>query len=217
MYLVTVVYLCCTHQSHSDDKVEGITLSSAFDITCRAWKSRFNVEYTHCGCPIPGDSIGERLSRLIGLHGSQPPSHLVPFDRPDLLSATHPSDHNAVRFKQASSVSHKLMDARYANLKKQKDKEAKKAAKKAAKLEAEGRLHPPHTYSDGKVVDSRGRFSYTYSPYMYGAPLLLPVPMYYGGGVGGCVSSCGTHVNSGGAGACGGRVSNIYCPSSISF
>jgi len=190
-------------------------LSSAFDITCRAWKSRFNVEYTHCGCPIPGDSIGKRLSRLIGLHGSQPPSHLVPFDRPDLLSATHPSDHNAVRFKQVSSVTHTLMNARYVNLKKQKDKEAMKAAKRAAKVEAEGRglgLHPPHAYRDGEVVDSRGRrvYSDTYSPYMYGAPFLLPVPIYYGGGVGGCVSSCGTHVESGGAGGCGGGVSDVY-------
>ncbi|KAJ3513636.1 hypothetical protein NLJ89_g2838 [Agrocybe chaxingu] len=52
-----------------DDKVEGLRLSSAFDITCRAWKDRFGVPYTHCGCPIPGagDSIGKRLSRLVGV------------------------------------------------------------------------------------------------------------------------------------------------------
>jgi len=35
----------------SDDKVEGLRLSSAFDITCRVWKERFKVQYTHCGCP----------------------------------------------------------------------------------------------------------------------------------------------------------------------
>src|SRR5437016_2340500 len=66
----------------SDDKVEGLRLSSAFDITCRAWKERFKVQYTHCGCPVPGDSIGERLSKLVKLYSPPPHSHLLPIDRP---------------------------------------------------------------------------------------------------------------------------------------
>ncbi|KAK0472456.1 hypothetical protein IW261DRAFT_1343552 [Armillaria novae-zelandiae] len=81
-----------------DDKVAEDRLSKAFDITCRAWQDRFGIAYTHCGCPLPGDTIGKRLSRLISIHKrSDPPSHLVPpRDRSDLLAATHPSDHNAV-------------------------------------------------------------------------------------------------------------------------
>ncbi|KAJ7891315.1 hypothetical protein B0H14DRAFT_2560884 [Mycena olivaceomarginata] len=77
-----------------DDKVEESHLASSFDNTCRAWKSRFGVEYTHCGCPLPGDTIGQRLSRLVG--HSTTPSYLIPLDRDDLLAATHPSDHNTV-------------------------------------------------------------------------------------------------------------------------
>jgi hypothetical protein len=64
-------------------------------------KKLFKVQYTHCGCPVPDHSIGKQLSKLIKLYSPLP--HLLPFDRPDLLSATHPSDHNAVRFTPASA------------------------------------------------------------------------------------------------------------------
>ena len=77
----------------SDDKVEESKLSNSFDITCRAWKARFGVQYTHCGCPIPGETIGQKLSRLVMKSRSE--SHLFP-PRADLRAATHPSDHNAV-------------------------------------------------------------------------------------------------------------------------
>ncbi|SJL08357.1 uncharacterized protein ARMOST_11720 [Armillaria ostoyae] len=81
-----------------DDKVAENRLSNAFDITCRAWQDRFGIPYTHCGCPLPGDTIGQRLSRLVSIHKqSRPTSRLVPpRDRSDLLAATHPSGHNAV-------------------------------------------------------------------------------------------------------------------------
>ncbi|KAF9034120.1 hypothetical protein BJ165DRAFT_1320124, partial [Panaeolus papilionaceus] len=36
-----------------DDKVEGLRLSSSFDTTCKLWKQRFGISYTHCGCPHP--------------------------------------------------------------------------------------------------------------------------------------------------------------------
>ncbi|SJL02687.1 uncharacterized protein ARMOST_06021 [Armillaria ostoyae] len=81
-----------------DDKVAENRLSRAFDITCRAWQDRFGIPYTHCGCPLPGNTIGQRLSKLVSIHKqSGSPSHLVPpRDRSDLLAATHPSDHNVV-------------------------------------------------------------------------------------------------------------------------
>ncbi|PPQ72246.1 hypothetical protein CVT24_002346 [Panaeolus cyanescens] len=118
-----------------DDKVEGLRLSSAFDNTCKAWKDKFKVSYTYCGCPHPGhkaDSSSSdvninhtgtieaklagqikllQLSRLVNsataklsvLPSSSPSvwddeSTLVPPSQADATSATHPSDHNAVRF-----------------------------------------------------------------------------------------------------------------------
>ncbi|KIP02258.1 hypothetical protein PHLGIDRAFT_130825, partial [Phlebiopsis gigantea 11061_1 CR5-6] len=47
-----------------DDKVEESHLATSFDITCRAWEARYQVPYTHCGCPLPGDTLGQRLARL---------------------------------------------------------------------------------------------------------------------------------------------------------
>ncbi|PPR01105.1 hypothetical protein CVT24_000401 [Panaeolus cyanescens] len=52
-----------------DDKVEGLRLSSAFDITCKAWKARFGISYTHCGCPHLGHddddhSVRKQVSRI---------------------------------------------------------------------------------------------------------------------------------------------------------
>ncbi|KAJ7276641.1 hypothetical protein C8J57DRAFT_1176997 [Mycena rebaudengoi] len=78
-----------------DDKVEESRFASAFDMTCRAWKNLYDMPYTHCGCPLPGDTIGQKLSRLFGLTGIRR-SSLLPPDRADLRAATHPSDHNAV-------------------------------------------------------------------------------------------------------------------------
>ncbi len=52
----------------------------------------------YCGCPLPGNTIGQRLNhltrRLSGLEASE---ELIPPDRPDALQATHPSDHNYVQ------------------------------------------------------------------------------------------------------------------------
>ncbi|GLB34355.1 putative glycine-rich domain-containing protein-like [Lyophyllum shimeji] len=107
-----------------DDKVEEDALANVFDATCRAWKDRFNVPYTHCSCPHPGSSASSdsnatkpapkpkpksKLSLLrSALHASKPPRtetktlsapHLdldldLPFGADP--GATHPSDHNAV-------------------------------------------------------------------------------------------------------------------------
>ncbi|KAJ7448314.1 hypothetical protein FB451DRAFT_1053890 [Mycena latifolia] len=79
-----------------DDKVEESQLATCFDITCRAWKGRYGVNYTHCGCPLPGDTIGQKLSRLVNIRSRPAESYLLPSGRADILAATHPSDHNAV-------------------------------------------------------------------------------------------------------------------------
>ncbi|KAH6879916.1 hypothetical protein BKA70DRAFT_196508 [Coprinopsis sp. MPI-PUGE-AT-0042] len=79
-----------------DDKVDTFQLSNAFDITCRAWKDRFGIDYACCGCPLPGDTIGQRLSRFLDKKASEPPSHLTPPARGDFRAATHASEHNGV-------------------------------------------------------------------------------------------------------------------------
>jgi len=82
-----------------DDKVEQFHLSDAFDSTCRAWEKRYGMSYTQCGCPLPGNTIGQRLARLVTHAGSKhyPLSRLAPpADQPEILAASHPSDHNTV-------------------------------------------------------------------------------------------------------------------------
>jgi len=81
------------------DKVEQFHLSDSFDATCRAWEKRYGVPYTQCGCPLPGNTIGQKLARLVPLAGSRhyPLSRLAPpADQPEILAASHPSDHNTV-------------------------------------------------------------------------------------------------------------------------
>ncbi|EKM50657.1 uncharacterized protein PHACADRAFT_178388 [Phanerochaete carnosa HHB-10118-sp] len=81
-----------------DDRVEENHLATSFDITCRAWQQRFQVPYTHCGCPLPGDTLGQRLAPLkhrLSLSSSAPAA-LMPPRRADALGATHASEHNMV-------------------------------------------------------------------------------------------------------------------------
>ncbi|RDB20076.1 hypothetical protein Hypma_013082 [Hypsizygus marmoreus] len=175
-----------------DDKVDENTLSSAFDLTCRAWKNRFGIRYTHCGCPLPGDTIGQRLSRLISSYNLKS-SYLIPPNREDLLAGTHPSDHNAVfalHRKHASEAAQKLRREKF---------------KKRQQRDANGKLAQ-------KQIDR----SYQHDP-----AFLVPVPLYFrypvslacaaymgnvvnspnGGGIGGCAVGAGT-CGAGGA-ACG--------------
>lgn len=176
-----------------DDKVENVQLAAAFDITCNAWKERFNVKYTYCGCPLPGDTIGQRLSRLISLTPTpQPPSQLVPPDRPDLLAATHASDHNAVHFKPKNKRAHMISVLRYSRATQKRQKVLAKAAKAAQKAAKKGRGLPAYRAT---VPSHAGAF-------------LIPVPLVFGGyggyggaGLGGCVAT-------GAIVACGGGITD---------
>ncbi|KAH8831565.1 hypothetical protein DL96DRAFT_1812407 [Flagelloscypha sp. PMI_526] len=81
-----------------DDKILESTLETAFDSTSRVWQKRFGTRYTHCGCPVPGDSMGSKLGKLMGSSKSDTPSPFLSPDhnREDMAAMTHPSDHNAV-------------------------------------------------------------------------------------------------------------------------
>ncbi|KAJ6620392.1 hypothetical protein B0H10DRAFT_2163599 [Mycena sp. CBHHK59/15] len=160
-----------------DDKVEESQLANSFDITCRAWKNRYDVQYTHCGCPLPGETIGQKLSRLVG--SSARPSYLVPPDRADLLAATHPSDHNAV-----FAFHHK--SAGEAAQRRRREKIAKRAARDAERARS------------GKLVEGRARTA------QHDPAFLVPVPLYYYPVMAGCAAVTGSVVNGGGVGGFGG-------------
>jgi hypothetical protein len=182
-------------------------------MTCTAWKERFNVQYTYCGCPLPGDTIGKRLSRVVGIYAPPPPaSHLMPFDSPDLLSATHPSDHNAVRFQSANNRAHARATKRYEQLARTKERErhkaAEKARKKAAKAGAAGTA--AHEHGERRRVDSR-------DVYNHQSAFLTPIPLYYGPSYdryGGCVGG-GTMVSY--RGGCSSVRSPFFRVSPIGF
>ncbi|KAG6907306.1 hypothetical protein DXG01_009470 [Tephrocybe rancida] len=167
--------------SHSDDKVEEQTLATAFDVTCRAWKNRFNMSYTHCGCPLPGTTIGQRLSRLVNHYGAQK-SYLIPPAREDLLAATHPSDHNAVFVWHRKQFSEGLQQRRRGKFKERQERDARERG------EGKARAFTPE---ERRQVDA------------HEAAFLVPVPLYYGYGV--CAAYTGAvvySVNDNGIGGC---------------
>ncbi|KAF8191596.1 hypothetical protein K438DRAFT_1830786 [Mycena galopus ATCC 62051] len=140
------------------------------------------MQYTHCGCPLPGESIGQRLSRLVG--NRKNPSYLIPPNRDDLLAATHPSDHNAVFAFHHKAASEAAQRRRRLKIAKREKRDAERA--QAGKLG--GRRNVPHDPA-----------------------FLVPVPLYYMPVVPGCAAFTGNVVNGGtgfgacavGAGACG--------------
>ncbi|KAF9786260.1 hypothetical protein BJ322DRAFT_775798 [Thelephora terrestris] len=79
-----------------DDEVEASFLSDGFELTCRAWESRFGMDYSRCGCSLPGTTLGQRLRRLRKKVLSHRPRAHPPMDPEDCYSASHPSDHNSV-------------------------------------------------------------------------------------------------------------------------
>lgn len=158
----------------SDDKIEGPRLSSAFKMTCRAWKFRFNIDYTHCGCPIPGDSIGTKLKRLIGMQ-KPAPFQLVPYDRSDLLSATHPSDHNVVNYTPLTISAHTRMIYQYNEMLKEKEQQAKKAAEKTARKGRDLGLNQPHCYDHCRSSSTDDNWSERHHDFF--STFIVPVPI----------------------------------------
>ncbi|KII90656.1 hypothetical protein PLICRDRAFT_697162 [Plicaturopsis crispa FD-325 SS-3] len=94
----------------SDDKVEENHLATAFDLTYRAWKNRFHVPYMYCGCPLPGETIGQKIKRMSKNYRLQhdflrPPEN-------EVLAATHPSDKARER-RTAKQEARRQRDAKY--------------------------------------------------------------------------------------------------------
>ena len=81
-------------------------MSSAYDATVRAWKTRFGAPYSVCGCapePAPTSTLGSKLTSKVFKSAKPGKSTEFRNERPDLVSAeeegadaTHPSEHNSV-------------------------------------------------------------------------------------------------------------------------
>jgi hypothetical protein len=130
----------------------------------RCTQARFNVPYMHCGCPLPGETINLKLTRLIS-GSNQKPSFLIPPNDPDLLAGTHPSDHNSV-----FAFHHKKMSE---SARKARQKKIEKRMRRDAELARKGKMDP------GSIQRSRA----------HNAAFLMPVPLFfYGPGFGGCAA-----------------------------
>lgn len=147
----------------------------------KLFQSRFNVAYMHCGCPLPGDTIGQKLaSKLKRTSRSQQPSFLLPPANPDILQATHPSDHNAVFAFHHQGQSETSRRKRRIKAMKRRQRDAEKVQK--GKLDREA-------YERGEG---------------HGLAFLTPIPLYYGYGYASCAAFYGgVYGNSAGACAAG--------------
>jgi len=127
-----------------DDQVGESFLSDGFELTCRAWESRFGNPYTHCGCALPGATFGERLRKLRRIVLSQRPRVVPQTDYGSCSSSTHPSDHNSVpidpRVRKQRRAAWKLRWQRKRNREAQKMKSANGQAKSKDPEEREVRI-----------------------------------------------------------------------------
>lgn len=98
-----------------DDNLQPTTLGSSYDWTAQAWKERYGVPYSVCGCMPDHDKSkpsGNRLSKIFGKDKKEERrnSGVIPNARPDLVStdpndadASHASEH-PVNFGDPSSM-----------------------------------------------------------------------------------------------------------------
>jgi hypothetical protein len=107
----------------------------------------------HCGCPLPGETIGQKISGL----GGKPLKNrisLVPPDDIDLLGGTHPSDHNAVYAFHHGEMNEGARKARQEKFKRRKERHAELVRK-------------------GKREPGRGG--------AHDTAFLMPFPLHHGG------------------------------------
>ena len=150
------------------------------------YQERFGVRYSHCGCPLPGDTIGQRLSRFVSSATSKspklseevgPPSDLVPPpNRPDLVAATHASEHNSIQFIPRNNTSYRRSVSAWRE-------HQGTVAKRVKKREQDVAGRPKGKQDDGRAAQC-----------WYGMAFILPVPLMLGAGVAG-----GVVVDHGGA------------------
>ncbi|KAG8988760.1 hypothetical protein FRB93_004002 [Tulasnella sp. JGI-2019a] len=135
-----------------DDKVNETAIAEAYDLTAEAWKSKFGVPYSVCGCLPPSASKGVGGSNLFSFKGKAKASIEKPITnpRPDLISTlemhadeTHPSDHNAVAIinppNPTQSSPQVRMEEQGAALAQARRSKMEKRAKEVGKLAEKGK------------------------------------------------------------------------------
>src|ERR1700722_7730153 len=102
----------------------------------------------HCGCPLPGETIGQKLNRLVGFTYKKGPSFLIPPDDEDLLAGTHPSDHNAVYSFHHKAVSDYVRKKREAKIAARRKRDVENASRSRMNPGSRARDHSAlHAYA----------------------------------------------------------------------
>ncbi|GAA6028907.1 hypothetical protein JCM8097_001499 [Rhodosporidiobolus ruineniae] len=172
-----------------DDKVSENTLADGFSSTAKAWRARFGVPYSTCGCHLPSapppalSRLKTRFSRSASL-STIPPATLSHSAFDDL--STHASEHNSFVSSQAEAV--KKRNARlaaYDGIKRQG------AAEERRREKATGKGKEAWEAEDAAEVKRRREHE---------AAFFLPIPLapVYGPGgyivpMGGCVVTNPNH------------------------
>ncbi|KAK7442078.1 hypothetical protein VKT23_016354 [Stygiomarasmius scandens] len=129
-----------------DDKVEEGRPVLSFELTVKSWQDKFSLPYVYCGCPISRETIGQKLTRLVGIQNNLKQQYLSPPDRPGARNATHLSDHNAVyalHMKKQADVGRKERETKYAKGLKKAEKGKGKAEGSVARMRSDSTsLHP---------------------------------------------------------------------------
>ncbi|KAH8930192.1 hypothetical protein BT69DRAFT_989039 [Atractiella rhizophila] len=203
-----------------DDKVDENTLSTSFDVTARAWKERFGVPYSTCGCMLPEDSLSSKLknklrrSKSVNAADSSSADNLIHSSNIEESTSTHPSDHNSIRL-----VNHPKSDLARANRERMRQKQIAKEEKairegKAdewarGRKEARERNHRNAFYADNYPAGG-AYWGVNYMPlgigfgYGYGLAGCGGVAEGWGGNsTGACAAGSGANCGAGGAGGCG--------------
>ncbi|BGP18703.1 hypothetical protein JCM10213v2_006769 [Rhodosporidiobolus nylandii] len=192
-----------------DDKVEENALSTAFDVTARAWQSRFGVPYSTCGCPLPSQPPLSRLATKLNLSSSSsspyPAGALATLSpSSDDADATHASEHNSLVLPNHPGAAKKrqkrLAELEARRRKQQRESEKMRGVKeKVALSEEEQRRRAEHD-----------------APFFMPMPL-VPIygPVGYPVPVGGCCSFSGNFASgsdAGGSGACASSSGACHVP-----
>ncbi|GAA6009145.1 uncharacterized protein JCM10292_005336 [Rhodotorula paludigena] len=189
-----------------DDKVEENTLSNGFDKTAKAWRSRFGVPYSTCGCPLPSQPPLLRLARVAGLSASASPTAYPPGALTTLSASrddadvTHPSEHNSLHLPNHPQAQ-RLRAARLVEVEARKRKETRET-EKAARKGRSGEKEREHELGNAH-------------PYAFFAAVPL-VPIYWGtagypGPAGGCAATDANQATGAGDAACGARTAGGAC------
>lgn len=121
---LTSEYICSSYflANISDDKVEGLQLSFAFDLTCRARKVNKSHSWWQHRTEIDSTDWHTKHSTL------SPP--IIQPPRPSIRDSPTTSDHIAAHFRSGNEASHRFVMIWYKNLARCKEWETKKLLKR---------------------------------------------------------------------------------------